>query len=86
MKEINKEVSVIATFNIGEKPIPKKYKIKEDFSDICHTISVDEVVSIDARSLSFIDYACVTYYEEYQKRYVLRYYIKELTWYLVKTE
>ena len=86
MREVNKPISVIATFNIGEKPIPKKYKIKEDFRDIWHTVNIDEVTSIDARSLSFIDYDCISYYEEYQKRYVVRYYIKELSWFLVKSE
>ena len=79
MREIAKELKVLAVFEKGNPPLPCKFKITDTQGEE-HTINVDKITRIDDRRIQFVSYHCESYSDNLSKRYLLQYWKDNYKW------
>lgn len=87
MIEINKEIDVICKFLAKEKdPIPVKFQLTKDDSSRS-VVSIDEIKSIvhePPGGNHIIIYRCVSYQEDRQVTFEMRYWVSMMKWELLR--
>lgn len=86
MKIVAKPVRMIAVFWPNEKPIPYKFKLKEENGEYT-TIKIDKIIYSHKSKIAGIEtiiYACQSVIDGIEKRYELKYILATCRWELYK--
>lgn len=86
MKIVAKPIDTIVVFSKGNKPPrPWKFKLEEGGEDL--TVKVDRIIDIREETIAgrpSIIYECQSFFGDSEKRYELKFIIKDIRWELYK--
>lgn len=85
MKILANPIDAIVTFSKGKKPMPYKFRYEENGE--LQTVKIDNIVDIQEQKIAGISslvYLCQSVINNVEKRYELKYVIKECRWELYK--
>ena len=86
MKIVAKPINVIAVFNEGRRPVPRKFRYEDDSGTTCE-VTVDKVNETEEMRIAGIDsivYRCQSEIGREIKLYELKFVISSYSWELYK--
>jgi len=86
MKVLMKQIEMIAWFNLGDYPVPLRYRItSEDYTN--RVVKIDKILFREEEKLAgnrMILYRCESIIDNIQRIFELKYEISTCKWYLYK--
>ncbi|MGI6211302.1 MAG: hypothetical protein ACOYJJ_01830 [Anaerovoracaceae bacterium] len=86
MKIVARPVDMIAVFYEGKRPMPWRFRYLDPGGELV-TVQVDRVISTEDRRIAGIstyNYCCQSRIRSEERRYELKYFLKDARWELYK--